>query len=169
MEKNVYKAVIILHQNCWYVHCCPLEISILRRAGHPHAQVWSDLPYGTRVGSSVLRAAPVADHEIAVCPCPSLLCPESQEWLYQECVMQSQAINRTAVFLLCQKTMWRAALCSVTKRWPLEAPKQVREALRKCKLCCIWKMCLAKFNVLWTFLLISELPLEILDSQLVFI
>lgn len=25
MEKNVYKAVIILHQNCWYVHCCPLE------------------------------------------------------------------------------------------------------------------------------------------------
>lgn len=21
-EKNVYKAVIILHQNCWYVHCC---------------------------------------------------------------------------------------------------------------------------------------------------
>ena len=120
-----------MHQNCWYVHCFPLEISILRRVDQPHAQVWSDLPYGARVGSSELRAAPVADHESAVCPCLSLLCPGSQEWLSQECVMQSQAINRTAIFLLCQRTMWRSALCSVTKGWPLEAPKQVREALTK--------------------------------------
>lgn len=92
-EKNVYKEVIVLQQNCWYVHWCPLETSTLGRGGCHHAQVWADLPDGAWVASSEIRDAPMEDHETAVRPCSSSLCPEAQEQHYQECATQCQAIT----------------------------------------------------------------------------